>query len=177
MIVIGIDPGARDTGIAVVAFDGNTPALVSHCTVSRDIYAEGVYLPVAQDYLERIYAAIAAESADIIGVEGVVPPNLHMGRAAFKTSPILATAIVSGYCQSFGKHGRIIVVPPDGNGAGPLGAYPTTLVSPRERTHIRWRTNTGDNNGQLRHERSAYDVARIAHRLSHAHLAHVQRRR
>lgn len=166
MIVLGIDPGALATGIVIVDFTAPTiPDLLAHTTIRRTTTGPE-YLPVELDYLEQIYAVVARARVDVIGVEDVTPPNLHMARAAYNTGPVLATAIVAGYCTSFAAHGRIIQVPPHGNGGGPLGGYPGELVSERERLQPNWIRRTSGDKAALRHERSAFDVARMAHRLA-----------
>ena len=161
MLITAIDPGAKETGIAVVEFTepGYTPRLVRSVTINRG----GLDKPILP-YLERVHQAVELDTPDLLAIETVVAPTLPMGRAAFRPGPLLDTAIVAGFCVSF--HHTVVMVPPEGNGAGPLASYPEVLVSARERAHPNWRGRLGsDCHGRLRHERSAYDVARRGHQL------------
>lgn len=173
MLILGIDPGARETGVAVVDFGDRRagPRLVISTTV-RSTAPTAVYLPVPADYLAAIVETIgpivnALPRVDGVAVEDVVAPNLHMERAAYSTGPIVATAQVSGWCLGLlAEHWPLAIrVPPHGNGGAPLGAYPPQLVSDTERRNPNWRIRPGGDKAKLRHERSAYDVARVGHRL------------
>ena len=167
MRIAAIDPGTVETGIAVVEFGGGHRLLHS-CTVARADRTTPL-LPYLETIHDTIRGHIEHDAVDMVAIEWIVEPTLRMERAAFKPGPILETAIVAGYCLSF--HHTVITVAPDGNGAGPLASYPRQLVSDRERQHPNWRIRLGsDSHGRLRHERSAFDVARRGYQLrAHAH--------
>ena len=167
MRIAAIDPGTVETGIAVVEF-GPAPRLLHSCTVARADRTAPL-LPYLEMVYDNVRGYLTRDAVDLVAIEDVVAPTLRMERAAYKPGPILETAIVAGFCLSF--HHTTILVAPDGNGAGPLGNYPTELVSDRERQHPNWRIRLGsDSHGHLRHERSAYDVARRGYQLrAHAH--------
>lgn len=174
MLILAIDPGARETGIAVVEFDdrgtGGRGKLIASATVrSADT---GTYLPVPDEYLAAVqYAVTSAVEAGVrvAAIEDTKPPNWHMGRAAYSPDALIATAQVAGWCRGYLSAAPLdrppLMVPPHGNGAGPLGSYPSELVSATERRDPTWRVRVGGAKAKLRHERSAYDVARAGHRL------------
>lgn len=172
MIVLGINPGPRSTGLAIVAFDPAGPRLVWDFIVHRAGPAQDPALPVPLRYLDRIYAVAAEIRVDVIGVEDITPParstfNRPATVSTSDTAPILASSIVSGYCLTFGQLAHIVAVPEhDSHGAGPLGSYPESMVAADERRNPLWRTRTGTGHAPLRHARAAYDVARMAHRMT-----------
>lgn len=173
MIVLGVDPGARSTGLALVeSFNGRVTRLLTHATVERA--PGGVVLPPSGVYTSDVLAAVAAMAffsglagapADVIGVEGVNRPSWHMGgRAAANPEPLLATAWIAGLVQ--GAYPDLVrTVTPGGNGGGVLGSYPEELVSSRERLRDNWAQKVGGDAAKLRHARSAYDVARVASQM------------
>jgi hypothetical protein len=152
--VVGVDPGAKTTGI--VLRHGND--LLGHWTVTNPLYPA---LP--QDYLHTVIAVVAGAHAGetvgpvvpgfrdpLIAVEAVEPPNPHMGMISVVA--ILHTATVLGALR-----GRFdcVLVDPGKNGSLALQFYPPELVGPRERGPY--------SNGKARHTRSAWDVAGKAH--------------
>ncbi|MFC7450525.1 crossover junction endodeoxyribonuclease RuvC [Rhodococcus daqingensis] len=160
-MVIGVDPGARDTGLCVIA--GRD--VVTHDTVNNphDLF------PAHENYLHhvvlRLNELVLEHDCRLIAVESIRRPNWHMkGRAAADPSALLATAEVLGAVLSHRwLRSPIVQVPPGRNGSNVLGAYPTELVSASERRAAGWQLKVGG--GKLRHARSAYDVA-----VSGAHL-------
>lgn len=150
--VIGIDPGAKHTGIVLRQHRD----VLHHVTIANPAYPA-----ITQDYLDRVLnavqtakvAATAAtfpRSTPLIAVEGVEAPNPHLGM--INTLGVLGIAQVLGAIR--GRF-RVVVVDPGKNGKLPLQTYPPALIGPRE---------TGVyGQGKLRHERSAWDVAGKAH--------------
>jgi hypothetical protein len=143
--VIGIDPGARETGI-VLAEHGR---LVEYKLVRRS-KADGL-LDVNVGYLADInvtVAGMAAGRSAIVACEGLVKPNPHVGMT--DPSGAMATAMVIGALVM--GDWQLVIVPPEGNGSLPFGAYPVEL-----------RPKAGGKGSDLkRHLRSAWDVARVA---------------
>lgn len=155
-VVIGVDPGYRDTGIVILR-GGNIVAL---CTVHRDEPAPVGTSLTAGDYLadvtETIEAQLAraeihADDVDLVAVEDVVTPSPHMGT----TNPtgIIGTALTVGYVASWAREHDypVVMVRPGKNGSGPSGIYPPELLD---------RGGIARPGGARRHERSALDVAR-----------------
>lgn len=156
--VLGVDPGARSTGLCLI----HGRDILAHETITHDTPN---LLPVPRTYLRDVVERInwirrLNPGLDpSLAVEDVVRPNWHMnGRAAADPSALLATAAVLGAVLAIDSRGRTVLqVRPSGNGSRPLGAYPDELVSAGERRKAGWQMRIGS--GQLRHARSAYDVA------------------
>jgi len=165
MIVIGVDPGARHTGIVVV--DTARRACLDHHTLSRP--STDPMLPVSTQYANDIVSMIGTLTRDpdreirAIAVETVTRPNWHVtsreggGRAAANPEALIAAAVIVGAVITLRIGVPIVQVPPGHNGSAPLAAYPDALVSDRERAQRGWRLRVGT--GTLRHARSAFDVA------------------
>lgn len=181
MIVLGIDPGARATGLALVAFDDYPPRLLWSHTVYRLATMPTAMpmdppLPVPLGYLERVFDIVSALRGtlrpDLIAVENITPPAratlnqpATVGQSA--TAPVLAASIVAGYCLTFGQVAPVTAVPEhEGTGTAVLGAYPEEVVAANERRHPQWRTRTGTGYALLRHVRAAYDITRLAHQTA-----------
>lgn len=156
-IVIGIDVGARNTGLVAV----DKTVVVAKATVTND----GELLPIPQDYVDAVVKVVrywqGLYGDVVVGVEGVNRPSWHVQKqakrgAASNPTALLGTAVLLGAVM--GVFPECVVVPPAGNGSGALGAYPDVLVSARERAGVGWELKVGSG-GKLRHERSAYDVA------------------
>lgn len=167
-VVLGIDPGGRSTGLCLIT----GREVVLHQVVVND--AEKM-LPIALPYIHDVLGAMATITADLprhghgitIAVEDVVRPSWHMkGRAAADPSALLATAQILGAVLAFDPTMRTVIVRPRGNGSRALGEYPAALVSPGERRKDGWQTRIGT--GQLRHARSAFDVALAGQEAIHA---------
>lgn len=143
MLVLGIDPGAKTSGLVLRTGDElrwHGLAWNPDPDVS-DFYLEQVLRTVGQGLAEAANGALLA-------IEDVVVPNPHLGLA--NVSGILGTAQVLGAIRAEYRHHQIVIVPPAKHGQGPLAAYPTLLVGPREGPSGR---------GRLRHCRSAWDCA------------------
>ena len=155
--VLGIDPGARATGLCVLSGD----QIVAHQTVT----SEGEIFPAERRYVLAVLEAGAAllqiHDIDLLAVETITRPSWHMkGRAAVDPTALLATAEVLGAVLGVVWPVNVTQIRPNKNGSQPLGTYPGELVSPGERRKAGWENRIGG--GQLRHARSAYDVARLA---------------
>lgn len=157
-IIVGVDPGARTT--AIVAVDTKTHDVLGLVLVKNT----GTLLPLPTDYLRAIAADVnqlaKRHNADAVHVEGVNRPSWHMGGkakgAATDPTGLLGAAQVLGAVIASTTR-TVHVIPPGRNGSRPMGAYPEALVSDGERRKQGWQTRVGT--GQLRHARSAFDVA------------------
>lgn len=164
MRVLGVDPGARDTGIVLRAGD----RLLHAETLTRageELFTgrgPGVG-PVHLGHLNRALDRVWADTGgwDLAGIECVVAPSPHVnrrnGNAVIDVRPLLAAAIVLGDLQRhLADLAPVVWVPPGHNGSGALASYPPQLVSDAERRHGLNRIGEG---GKLRHVRSAWDVS------------------
>jgi hypothetical protein len=145
-VFIGVDPGSRHTGVVVRRGD----ELVEHQTFERVGPGE---IP-DRAYLRSVLVALTrlVDTHDaLVVVEGVQKPSPFMGASGnvsfSNVSGILGTAVVFGAVVAVLPS---VVVPPGGNGSGPLRAYPPELRPTRGK---------GAGKDKLRHERSAWDVA------------------
>lgn len=161
MIVLGIDPGGRWTGYAVIETGSSSrpPELVESRTIIRpdrgDLMAD-VPREHLRDLLEVGLVMATEYAVDLVAVEGVTKPGGHAtGRAGhiINPGPILATGIVYGALaghpwESDPTACPFVRIAPGRNGhLLPLTAYPGKLAT------------TSKGGDKLRHERSAYDVA------------------
>lgn len=160
MKILGIDPGGRTTGLAVQGHNA-----IAHATVVNP----GVVLPPPREYLQAVIKAALAladdQNVDLIAVESVRRPNWHAGGAAANPTGLLGTMGVYGAALAYDWPVPVVAVPPLRNGSKPLGSYPEHLVSDGERRKSGWQLRVGS--GQLRHARSAWDVA-LAARMARA---------
>jgi len=155
--VVGVDPGARETGV-VLSIDGQ---LIEWEVVRRD-HATAL-LNVPRAYLERINDKIGAyidlalrsECADVVvAIESVTVPNVHHNGKRQVLSPEgpMATALVYGAVFGQNWTASVVSVEPGGNGSLPFTSYPEAL-RPKD---------GGKGSDVKRHVRSAWDVARKA---------------
>lgn len=153
MIVEGIDPGNRWTGVIVRDRQELLAAVIVHRT-SDGALPDRAYVDEVLDAVEELRLRW---DVDRIAVEGVVEPH---GRDPEGTARIMApagiigTALVAG--AVLGRYPEALLVPPGGNGSLPLRAYPSSLVGPGEVVGT----------GKRAHCRSAWDVAGHAARPS-----------
>jgi hypothetical protein len=154
VIVLGIDPGSRTTGLAVVDHELGKPSPVLW---SGTITNPGDLLDMPEDYLRDVVAsalyAVRQYDAERIGVELVKRPSWRVGGKVkpLDPVPIMGTAIVLGAILGRAWTVPIERVQPRGNGhLLPLTRYPDPLAT------------TGKGGDKRRHERSAYDVAVLA---------------
>lgn len=151
MLVIGIDPGARYTGVVVRNIAENTILLASTYVKPNDI--EIVWWAV--NLANRIEREVLSQYPDAkIGIEGISDPR---GYSNGKKSPInpkhiIKAGIVLGALA--GKFSNAVIVPPGKNGSSRT-PYPDVLNGRRPKDL------PGDSKGAgtRNHEKSAYDVA------------------
>lgn len=150
--VLGIDPGARYTGI--VLRDGDT---VLHATtlVRPDNLQEG-----SPEWLltvvERVRAILATcPPGTRVGIEGIAAPKgfARGKQAAINPAPLVHAAAIYGAVLA--TIPDAVVVPPGGNGSQHLTHYPSVLQGRRPADLSGDSTGAGTRD----HEQSAYDVA------------------
>lgn len=157
IVVLACDPGGRDTGIVARSGDDVVDHAIIHSTAPPKV-APGIgYAHDVVDALVAIEAHITGLGHTVhMGVEGLVAPSGYArGAARGDKTPVQPTGLM-GTAMVFGAvatafRGRIWIVRPGGHGSQMLRYYPAALVGPRERGL------TGG--GQLRHCRSAWDIA------------------
>lgn len=158
MKILGVDPGAKWTGLVLVdtGKDGDDSIVGDPVVVSRK-RAKPV-LDVG--YLREVGAAINdlidgyPYLIDGIAVEAVTPPNPHVGMT--NPGPAMGAAAAAAYAiaSATSRNVPVVIIDAAGHGSHDLRTYPKTLVGARE--------TTGRGKGRLHHARSAYDVARTA---------------
>ncbi len=173
MIVVGVDPGGRETGLAVVDYTlltGKIPTLLASATILRERDGTDLLdLGAGREYLVNVLAGVSAACQDFavdgIAVEGVRRPSwFHKGKAKpTDPSAIMATSAVAGAVIGRSWSCPLVVVDPVGNGMLlPPAQYPEA---------IRPKSIAGKD--KRRHERSGYDVAM----MGSAELARAMNRR
>lgn len=149
--VIGVDPGARYTGIIIRDVD----VVLHSSTLVRPKEMDGVSWAVSVvDQLNDIL--IEGEWTELpIGVEGVNDPKgFHKGkRAALNPKDIIRAGIVLGAVVAVWR--KAIIIPPGGNGSQHISHYPEVLVGRRPKDL----PGSSNGAGTRGHEQSAYDVA------------------
>lgn len=143
MRIVGIDPGARETGIIVREQD-------TLCGATIVSFASGETL---HDYLSNVLSTIRDYAPEVIVLEDLVSPTFHATQRLINAYGVIGTAIVIGAVLAI--HPHTVLVPPASYGAMPLASYPDALVGVRE----------SKGRGVLRHARSAWDIS-YATRLS-----------
>lgn len=158
MIVIGVDPGGRWTGLVV-----RDLALAGHDQlVALQVYERprgaGRAVPGA-DYLTAVLEWIASWFVDgaMVAIEEATAPTGFRDGERAPITPGSLIGLGAVYGAVVGRYPNTVVVPPGGLGQGPLRAYPPALVGSRETT---------GSGGRLRHARSAWDVAGAARSIS-----------
>jgi hypothetical protein len=154
--VLGVDPGAKATGV-VVRY-GNE--LAYGTTALRDKgepveeYAAGV-VKLAAGITERFADTLVGRP--LVAIEAVLAPNVwnNGDRAVLHPQSVMDTCTVAGHIAGWATAERIEVewVRPGHNGQGFMGAYPVALRPTRGK---------GAGKDRLRHLRSAWDVAGAA---------------
>lgn len=151
-VIIGVDPGAAQTGIAVRRGDellhSNTVVRSGGFPRGCDL-VDGSYLREIAEHLNGIHDEVTFTPFTGMAVEGLNSPSPHIGM----TNPgsIIAAGVVLGYVVRWAV-GLMpyAIVPPSHHGAGYSGAYPAALLD---------RGGQVLKGGARRHERSAWDVA------------------
>lgn len=149
-LVVGIDPGARTTGI--IARTG-VELVVAELVVNDDapLLSAG-YLREVLTVLDSLQVRARQRKAELfVAVEDVTEPSPHLRIISLRG--LLGTAQVLGAVRGWADDScEILVVRPGGHGSAPMRTYPAALVGAREKSGT----------GKLRHVRSAWDVASAA---------------
>jgi hypothetical protein len=147
MIVLGVDPGGRTTGLCLC--DGRTvidwSLIERHPKDAFETYIQAVDYGVTW----HIHSAHKYDDnfdwAPPVAVEDLVDPNPHLGITAVRG--LLYTAQVIGAIRATFD---VTMIRPGGHGSNLLKSYPPELVGPKE---------GAAGKGKMRHVRSAFDVA------------------
>lgn len=156
--VLGVDPGARYTG--VVLRDGD--AVLYSTTLVRDVNkkdpVEWMRL-VVEDLKGILVTACPANTR--MGIEGVsAPKGFKNGeRASINPEYIIFAAVVLGGVAA--EWPDALIIPPGRNGSEHITHYPPALVGRRPADL----PGSSNGAGTRDHEQSAYDVAGKAARL------------
>lgn len=147
--LLGIDPGARYTGIVVRDMD---------MPIYSGIFVRPVEMSATDWALECIKLSkevYESYNPDHIAIEGISDPKgFYKGQqAAINPKDIIRTGIVVGALVATWPHA--IIVAPGGNGDRDETFYPSSMNGRRPKDL------DGSNNGAgtRKHEKSAYDVA------------------
>jgi hypothetical protein len=151
MIVIGIDPGARYTGVSVRDLADNTILLSSTYVKPEDTQIVSWAIELANTIKDEVLSAYPDAK---IGIEGISDPK---GYSNGKKSPInpkhiIRAGIVLGALAMMFQ--EAVIVPPGHNGSSRTG-YPDVLNGRRPKDLPGSAKGAGTRN----HEKSAYDVA------------------
>lgn len=151
MIVIGIDPGARYTGVSVRDLSENTILLSSTYVKPEDTQIVSWAIELANTIKDEVLSAFPDAK---IGIEGISDPK---GYSNGKKSPInpkhiIRAGIVLGALAMMFPDA--VIVPPGHNGSSRTG-YPDVLNGRRPKDLPGSAKGAGTRN----HEKSAYDVA------------------
>jgi hypothetical protein len=149
---IGVDPGARWTGIVAVE-NGRVAA----CVVIDWNYYPDRYLDQVE---QRISIAVAALSPSAqVAIEDVNAPSPHMGLA--RPADLIALGRAVGYLQR--AFPGALLIPPNKHGSRPWATYPAELLTAREQANAKAKPlAVAGQSSLMRHARSAYDVALAA---------------
>jgi hypothetical protein len=168
LTVLGVDPGYRETGMALRQGDYLLGWTLVERTADEDV-AVGLGVAVGPDYLEavrqeavRLLAEQGLENdpAVVLAVEGVRrPTGFSRGRhEPIDPAHLIGCALVAGAALASPVAAiRRVLVPPGGNGSGVLSMYPSALVTDRERRG--GLNRPAGQSAPVRHCRSAWDVA------------------
>lgn len=150
--VLGIDPGATNTGWVVLHEETRT--VLHSSTVRRP----DAMKPFAwADLCSKITAeAVSKFNITKVGVEGVEEPNVYHNGKKSMLRPLflINTAIVAGFYASFWADKNPVIVRPSKNGSAPIESYPEELQGRRPKD-----LDGVPLSGVRNHERSSYDVA------------------
>ena len=150
MITIGIDPGAKYTGVSVR--DRNV-VLLSSTYVRPD---DTNIVTWAVEVVKRVHEEVRSLYPDAkVGIEGVTVPNAYNQGKLTMLSPkyIIFTGILVGAFSN--QYPDAVIVRPGKNGSQSIGTYPPELSGRRPKTLPGMSLGAGTRN----HEKSAWDIA------------------
>lgn len=156
LLTLGVDPGAESTGLCLVSGRAVEWTTTMHCGSDATAYVHEV--------LGMISGIVGEHSVGLVAVEDLTAPTAHI--RIIDPRHLVRTAVVLGAVVGYESVWDIPVqrVPPGHHGSAVYGQYPPELVSAHERQARGWQHRlAGD--GVLRHQRSAYDVARMGERM------------
>jgi hypothetical protein len=160
---IGVDPGARRTGIAMR--NGTTLLgwrLIERATDEGETGAGPTYWADIHDAIRGL--AITAPGDWRLAIEGVrAPGGFRDGKRQF-AHPRDLIALAATYGAILDHHPGAVTVPPGAHGRGALTAYPTALITAAER-RLGVNRAAGDS-APISHVRSAWDVAGMGPRIA-----------
>lgn len=156
--ILGVDPGARETGLVVVRGDELIGSDVIRAEGKLDPHnpVDPVYLRALRICLEALLGrAGVGHGLDAVAIENVAAPNPHLGMT--NAAGIVAVGAVVGMLWSWaydlGDPVPVMLIDTEGHGSSLLAGYPKDLQPTR---------GQGKGTDILRHARSAYDVALAA---------------
>lgn len=155
-VAMGIDPGARYTGISIRDDRGE---VYLSSTYYRDDEDSGTQW--ALKCVDYVAALVAVLEVDVMAVEGVVDPRGFHGGKKSPLNPrdIIRTALVVGAISQAYRDSIIEVRPRKNGSIVDEGHYPDAIKGRRPKDLPGFR----DPRAKVRdHERSAYDVAGAA---------------
>lgn len=149
--VIGIDPGARYTG--VIVRDGDLVLHASTLVRPKDLNSGTEWALVVVSQIQEILKDYPILMP--MGIEGISDPKGFQNgkKAAINPKDIIRAAIVLGSVVATWPNSTI--VPPGGNGSQHYSHYPSVLIG-RRPTDLPGSSQAA---GTRNHEQSAYDVA------------------
>ena len=152
MPVLGVDPGARYTG--VVLRDGDAVLHATTLVRVKDDTDPVEWARLCVTEIKIILFTVCPPETKM-GIEGVsVPKGFSNGkRAPINPGPILFAGVVLGAVSTAWPDA--VIIPPGGNGSQHITNYPPDLVG-RRPAELPGSTNGA---GTRDHEQSAYDVA------------------
>lgn len=150
--VLGIDPGATNTGWVVLHEETGT--VLHSSTIKRS--PEMKPFTWAMLCVETTKNAVEKFNIKKVGVEGVEEPNIyHNGKkSVLRPLFLINTAVVAGVYAAHWQHMNPVIVRPAKNGSGSKESYPEALLERRPKD-----LDGIPLPGQRNHERSSYDVA------------------
>lgn len=150
--VLGVDPGARYTG--VVLRDGDAPLYASTLVREKDRTDPVEWARLAVATIREIHATVCPPGTPL-AVEGVEAPKgfANGQKAPINPGPILFAGVVLGAVAA--SWPNAVIIPPGKNGSRGKANYPTALVGRRPADL----PGSSNGAGTRDHEQSAYDVA------------------
>lgn len=147
MKVLGVDPGAKHTGICVVEVDERRPVYFT-CINKAPYESNSMYVKGIEKHLTKIWIDSVNNPRETVveltAIEDFNEPTPGMGMT---TTDVVTAAYVTGYLHAYS--GPVVVVPPGSHGAQAASWYPKEIQRVKDGRHIR----------------SAYDIACMGARI------------